>query len=155
MIARFCLQESTVEERKNLTQKLKAMVRIISYKTRQREDGTSFCVLEVQGGIEMVLSQKTNQYYATAKKAYISSTFDEETCKALVGTEMQGSIQKQECEPYEYTVKETGETMFLSHRFVYVPTESVQPETPKQDSPFEADFEVFSKNGKYEHALTD
>ena len=51
------------------------MVRIINYKTRQKEDGTDFYLLEVQGGIEMVLSKTSGQYYATAKKARVSTTF--------------------------------------------------------------------------------
>ncbi|TDX84603.1 hypothetical protein [Epilithonimonas xixisoli] len=135
------------------------MVRIISYKSRQREDGTSFCALEVQGGIEMVLSHKTNQYYATAKKTFISSTFDEETCKALIGTEMSGSIQKQECEPYEYVVRETGVSLILQHRFVYVP-ENVSDSIIKSSisnsiTKFESDLEAFSKNGKYDAVLAD
>ena len=50
------------------------MVRIIDYKTRQREDGTEFYLLEVQGGIEMVKSKETGLYYATAKKATVSTT---------------------------------------------------------------------------------
>ncbi|WP_050022064.1 hypothetical protein [Chryseobacterium sp. P1-3] len=82
------------------------MVRIISYKIRQREDGTTFCTLEIQGGIEMVLSQRTNQYYANVKKTFISSTFDEETCKVLIGTELHSSVQKEEYEPYEYVIKD-------------------------------------------------
>lgn len=132
------------------------MVRIISYKTRQREDGTTFCALEVQGGIEMVLSHKTQQYYATAKKTFISSTFDEPTCKALIGTELSGNVEKQECEPYEYVVKESGETIVLNHRFVYVPEEnSPQPTVKSITSDFEADFEAFSKNGKLEPAMAD
>ena len=45
------------------------MVTIINYKTRTKEDGTEFFLLEVQGGLEMVQSKTTNQYYATAKKA--------------------------------------------------------------------------------------
>lgn len=48
------------------------MVTIIDFKERNKEDGTSFFVLEVQGGIELVQSQRTKQFYATAKKAYIS-----------------------------------------------------------------------------------
>ncbi|MDQ0066774.1 hypothetical protein [Chryseobacterium lathyri] len=135
------------------------MVRIIRYKTRQREDGTTFCALEVQGGIEMVLSQKTKQYYATAKKAFISSTFDEETCKALIGTELQGSVQKEECEPYEYVIKETGESIIMQHRFVYVPESSVPSSSIKSNKVtsgnFEADLEAFSTNGKYDHVLAD
>lgn len=95
------------------------MVTIINYKKRQKEDGTSFYILEVQGGIEMVMSQTTNQFYATSKKASITSTFDELTCQTLIGTQMQGTITKQECEPYEYTIKDTGEIVILQHRFVY------------------------------------
>lgn len=134
------------------------MVRIISYKTRQREDGTNFNLLEVQGGIEMVLSQKTNQYYATAKKTFISSTFDEETCKALIGTELQGSVQKEDCEPYEYVIKETGESIIMQHRFVYIPdniTSSTMRLGKDSTESFEADLEILSTSGKYDHVLAD
>ncbi|GAA4159629.1 hypothetical protein GCM10022217_22620 [Chryseobacterium ginsenosidimutans] len=137
------------------------MVRIVGYKTRQRENGTNFNLLEVHGGIEMVLSQKTNQYYVTAKKTFISSTFDDETCKALIGTQMQGSIIKQECEPYEYTVKDTGEVIILNHRFVYSPEETIASSSTihasvntSSDS-FEADIQAFSKNEKHEAVLAD
>jgi len=37
-----------------ITQKLKTMVRIINYKERDKEDGTTFFVMELQGGIEML-----------------------------------------------------------------------------------------------------
>lgn len=94
------------------------MVTIINYKERQADDKT-FYVLEVQGGIQMVKSKTTKQFYATAKKAYIATTFDEVTCKALVGTEMEGCIVKQPCEPFEYTVRETGEVITLTERYVY------------------------------------
>ncbi len=124
------------------------MVTIINFKERNKEDGTSFFVLELQGGIELVQSQKTKQFYATAKKAYISSTFDELTCKALIGTQMPGSIEKEECEPYEYTVQETGEIITLSHRYQYVQEAKVKPAPEK----FTPDVNVFSKNGKAEVA---
>ncbi|MFP3598441.1 hypothetical protein [Chryseobacterium sp. SIMBA_029] len=94
------------------------MVRIINYKKRQAEN-REFFVLEVSGGIEMVLSKTTGMYYATSKKATITSTFNEETCKSLVGSEFPGSIVKEECEPYEYTIQDTGEFITLSHRYVY------------------------------------
>ncbi|WP_077413881.1 hypothetical protein [Chryseobacterium sp. JV274] len=131
------------------------MVTIINYKQRQKENGTTFYVLEVQGGIEMVMSQTTNQFYATSKKASILSTFDELTCQALIGTQMQGSIIKQECEPYEYTVKDTGEVIVLHHRFVYSAQEPGANNTvkkPLSDS-FATDMESFSRNGK--HVLTE
>ena len=95
------------------------MVRIIDYKTRTSEDGKQFFTLEIQGGIEMVLSQTTGNFYATARKSSITTTFNEQTCKALIGTEMPGNIEKQECEPYEYTVEDTGEIITLTHKYMY------------------------------------
>ena len=103
------------------------MVRIINYKERQSETGT-FYVLEVQGGIQMVKSKTTDKYYATAKKAYIATTFDEVTCIALIGTEMEGCIKKEPCEPFEYTVRETGEVITLTERYVYSEVESTTKE---------------------------
>ncbi len=126
------------------------MVTIINFKKRQREDGTPFFVLEVQGGIEMVKSQQTNNFYATAKKAFIPSTFDELTCRGLIGTQMQGSIQKVECEPYEYTVQETGEVLLLNHRYTYTQEESVPIHNSSESF---ANPDVFSKNGKAEMAF--
>lgn len=46
------------------TQKLKTMVTIINFKERQKEEGTSFYVLEVQGGIEMIKKKKTFHIFA-------------------------------------------------------------------------------------------
>jgi hypothetical protein len=108
----------------NSTQKLTEMVTIIDYKERHREDGSSFYVLEIQGGIELVMSQQTGQYYVTAKRAFIPSTFNEDVCASLVGSTIPGSIAKQECEPYEFVVKETGEMVTSSHRWMYVPEPS-------------------------------
>lgn len=97
------------------------MVRIIDFKTRTKEDGTAFCLLVVQGGIEMIKSKTTGQYYATAKKAVISTTFDEPTCKGLIGTEFPGKISKITTEPYSYTIQATGEQITLSHKYIYLP----------------------------------
>lgn len=110
------------------------MVRIISYKTRQKEDGTNFYLLEVQGGIEMVISKATGQYYATAKKATVSTTFDEETCIALVGSQMPGKVSKITTEPYQYVIKESGETISLEHKYIYLPegVESSEEKFAKQ-----------------------
>jgi len=122
------------------------MVRIIGYQQRENEDGTSFFVLELQGGIEMLLSKETSQFYATAKKAHVTSTFDEATCKALIGSEIPGSIEKKEVAPYTYVVKETGEELILTHRWVFVPKqEEVQQE--QLANQLVADTSVFSKNG--------
>ncbi len=126
------------------------MVRIINYQKRQAEDGREFFVLEITGGVEMVRSKETGQFYATSKKSSIPSTFDEETCKALIGTEMPGQVVRQEVEPYPYIVKETGEELLLTHRWVYVPEEE-QP-IASSSNKVEADLGVFSKNGQLAEA---
>ena len=96
------------------------MVRIIDYRVRQNSDGEPFLALIVQGGLQLVKSKETGMYYATAKKASIPSTFDEDTCKSLIGQEIEGTIERVECEPYEFTVEDTGEIMTLDHRWVFV-----------------------------------
>lgn len=97
------------------------MVTIIDYAQRTKSDGNVFYSLILQGGIEMVKSKQTERYYATLKKASITCTFDEETCKASIGEKFPGSIQKQSCAPYSFVVKETGEILELSYRWAYLP----------------------------------
>lgn len=99
------------------------MVRVIGYYENERSNGEKFYSLSIQGGIEMVRSVETGNYYATVRKTRITSTFDEATCKALIGSEMPGRIVKQECDPYEYTVEETGEVIELYHNYRYLPDE--------------------------------
>ncbi len=96
------------------------MVRIIDYRVRESRDGEPFLALIVQGGLQMVKSRETGMYYATAKKASIPSTFDEQTCKGLIGQEIDGAIERVECEPYEITNEETGEVIELDYRWIYV-----------------------------------
>lgn len=72
------------------------MVTIINYKESQTQDGAAFYVLEVQDGIEMIKSQQTGSFYATAKKARVPSISDEMACRALAGTQMPGCIEKQD-----------------------------------------------------------
>lgn len=137
------------------SQKFIKMVRIVNYKERQKDDGTMFYVLEIQGGLEMVQSKETGSFYATVKKAYVSSTFDEQTCKALIGSEMPGKIIKEECEPYDYVVKETGEEIILYHRWVYAPEDQNENVSNISTQPkmvdIKADVNQFSQNGVFAH----
>lgn len=126
------------------------MVRIINYKERIAESGKSFFTLELQGGIEMIKSKTTGNFYATAKKASIISTFDAETCMALIGTEMEGNIVKQQCEPYEYTIKDTGEVIELTHQYIFLPPE--EKEITLQSNSFKAE-NIFSQNGILEPTM--
>lgn len=104
------------------------MVTISGYAARESADGKKFYALILQGGIEMVLSEESGRFYATAKQASITSTFDEPTCKALVGTKLPGKISRIQSDPYDYTVKETGEIITLTHRWAYNPNEAAVDE---------------------------
>ncbi|MNY46755.1 hypothetical protein D3C86_1819660 [compost metagenome] len=64
---------------------------------------------------------------------------------------MPGNIRKMDSEPYEYTVKETGEIIMLTHRYVYQPEVNSSGSTSSNNGVFENDFatriETFSRNG--------
>ena len=96
------------------------MVQIVDYKERTNADGEKFYALILQGGLDMVKSQDTANYYATSRAASVTSTFDEETYKGLIGQEIPGSVQRIPCEPFEFTVEETGEVLTLEHRWSYL-----------------------------------
>ncbi len=98
----------------------KTMVKIVDYKTYQKEDGTEFYALVVQGGVEVVKSQETNRTYLTANTVSVPCTFNEITCQSLAGQDLPGVIKKVEVEPYEYTIPDTGEIITLSHRRQYM-----------------------------------
>ena len=107
------------------------MVTIVDYALRQTAEGKEFFALVLQSGIDMVLSKTTGRYYATSKQTTVPSTFNESTCKSLVGEKIPGVIVREACEPYSYTVKETGEILELSHHWVYY------PEPPKVEPVFQ------------------
>ena len=96
------------------------MVTIVDYKAYSKENGEDFYALVVQGGLESVKSKETGRTYLTARKATVPCTFDETTCKGLIGSQIPGNIRKEEVEPYEYTVPETGEIIQLQHRYAFV-----------------------------------
>jgi len=97
------------------------MVTITGFETRRNSDGEPFQVLKLQGEVEMVRSKESGKLYATARETTVTSTFDEQTCEQLIGTELPGRIEKKECEPYEYIIPETGEEVILRHTYVYNP----------------------------------
>ena len=99
------------------------MVTIVDYKTYQREDGSEFHALVVQGGVEAVKSKETGRLYLTARTAKVPCTFDEITCDALKGTTFPGSIRKVKVESYDYAIPSTGEIIHLTHRYEYVDEE--------------------------------
>ena len=99
------------------------MVTIVDYKSFEKENGEKFFGLVVQGGVEAVKSATTGKSYFTARTATVPTTFNEVTCKNLIGSSLEGNVKKIECEAYNYTVKETGEELLLTHRFEYLTEE--------------------------------
>jgi len=97
------------------------MVKVVNYALRKTSEGREFYVLILQGGLSLVQSKQTGNYYATVKQCSIPSTFDEATAKQMIGERVPGSVQRKSCDPYEFTSKTTGEIMQMNHRWVYVP----------------------------------
>lgn len=116
------------------------MVTISGYAERESADGKKFYALILRSGMELVLSEESGRYYATAAQASITSTFDEATCKSLVGTKLPGHISKVAAEPYDYTVKETGEIITLTHRWAYNPNEAALDEMVYEKEPVSVEF---------------
>lgn len=127
------------------------MVTVIDYAVRENSEGEAFVALILQGDLEMVRSNETGRFYATARKCSISSTFSEAVATQMIGKEMPGQIIKQECDPYDYVIPETGETIELNHTWVYAPegVEQTKKSTPK----VHANQEVFSQNGQMADAV--
>jgi hypothetical protein len=98
------------------------MVTIIDFKKAVNSTGKEFFLLILMGGVSFVKSSITGNFYATAWKTSITSTFTEEVCRSLIGTKLPGEIEKVEAEPYEYVIPTTNETVVLYHKYRFNPT---------------------------------
>ncbi len=97
------------------------MVTIVDYRISKNADGEPFISLILEGDLTMIQSKETGSWYATSKRCSITSTFDEVKANKLIGMEIPGSILREDCDPYLYTVPESGEEIELSHTYKYVP----------------------------------
>ncbi|KAK6033614.1 hypothetical protein OSTOST_00212 [Ostertagia ostertagi] len=102
---------------------------VTGYAVRTAKDGHSFITLELNGGLEFVQSMETGNFYATTRKCSMPCTFGEPLAKTMVGVSLPGEVVRVQAEPYEYTIKETGEVITLNYSYEY------QPETEKQSVP--------------------
>jgi len=116
------------------------MTQVIGYQEVARKNGTTFITLELAGGLEMVQSSKTGNFYATIRKCRIPSTFDANIAKMMVGQQLPGEIVRVQSDPYEYVSPTTGEDMTLQHRYAYRPAGSVEHigHVPSKDLQFAA-----------------
>lgn len=96
------------------------MVTVKDYvKRTSKKSGKSFYVLVLSGGVEPVKSTDGKTYF-TSRTCTVASSFDEQTCKALIGSKFPGSIEKVKCEPYDYTIPKTNNTVTLDYKWDYV-----------------------------------
>ena len=121
------------------------MVTVTDVVQRTNAEGDHFVALILQGDLEIIESQEGN-FYATARKCSIPSTFTEEIALEMIGKEIQGTIVKVECKPYQYEIPESGEVIELGHRWVYHPEGKSVPRKPvkAQEKPLK---ETLSENG--------
>ena len=111
------------------------MVTVKDFVIRQTKDGREFIALILQGGLSLVQSKITGNFYATVKQCSIPSTFDENTAKQMIGERVPGSVVKKPCESYEFVSKTTGEIVQLDYRWVYVPEGSSLEEAIYEGEP--------------------
>lgn len=95
------------------------MVTITGFEKRENKKKEEFNVLILQGDVELVISKETGKPYLTARKTSIPCTFDDVMAKTMIGKEMQGEIDRQECEEYEFTIPGTSKKIKLTHTYVY------------------------------------
>ena len=96
----------------------------------------------------MVQSLDSGNFYATVKKCSVSSTFSEEQAAQFIGKQLPGTINRMDCDPYDFTIPETGEVIELSHRWVYSPEESTPDLTRAAEATIiESPLAAFSNNG--------
>ncbi|MFM7024429.1 MAG: hypothetical protein ACKOXB_15785 [Flavobacteriales bacterium] len=96
------------------------MVTITGYSKKDSPSGGKFIVLHLEGGVQMVRSEESGTWFASALKTNIIASVDEKTCKTLVGTQLPGTIIKKKVTPYKYTVPSTGEERMLDYRYEYI-----------------------------------
>lgn len=102
------------------------MVKVKNYHVRKSEDGEQYISLELEGELAFVQSQNTGRFYATTRRCFMYAAMDESTAKAMVGTQLPGTIERVSAEPYEYTIPGTGEVRSLSYTYQYRPDDEVE-----------------------------
>ncbi|SDK43295.1 hypothetical protein SAMN05421823_102721 [Catalinimonas alkaloidigena] len=98
------------------------MLTVVDYKPCKNKDGKKFFILKLEGHIEMVKSKQSGRYYATRIKTTMACTFNEKSCKEMLGKEIPGRIIKEQVEPYTYVIPDTKREITLDFRYSYQPS---------------------------------
>ena len=102
------------------------MIKIIDYKLSENNLGKGFVSLKITAGLEPVQSRSSGKFYLKQKSCYIPSTIDVASVESVIGTQLPGKIERVACEPYSYTIEQTGEVVELSHRYEYQPDDVME-----------------------------
>lgn len=96
------------------------MVTVTSFLKRKNAKDEEFFTLELQGDVEMLRAVNSGKFYAHARKATITSTLNEASCRGLIGTKFPGKIEKVDCDEYSYQVPGTNDAITLKHSYQYI-----------------------------------
>lgn len=122
------------------------MVTIIDYRSCVSLNGNEFFALTLQGEVKVVQSE-ADKFYMTADKMSIATSFNEIVCQSLIGKQLPGNIEKVECDEYQYTNRDTGETVTLSWKYQYTPEEKkVQGMQTMQTMPINPYTGIYQNN---------
>lgn len=101
------------------------MLTVTGIRKNMDDEGNEFISLIIESDLTMVKS-KSGTYYASRKRTSVFSTLDEENAKQLIGTKLEGSIVKEVCPPYMYSLAD-GREIELNYRWVYSDGEKEAP----------------------------
>jgi hypothetical protein len=100
------------------------MVKVIDFQKKENpKTKESYSVLILQGEPEVLISKSSGKPYLTAKRTSIPCALDETSAKALIGSELEGSIERVACTPFEVKLA-TGKKVKISTAFQFMPAET-------------------------------
>jgi len=106
------------------------MVTVTDFNERESKDGKSFMTLTLLGDPEMVKSKSSGNFYLTARRTSIITTFNEEGCRRMLGKELPGSIERVPVEePYDFQIPDSGEIIQLDFTYKFNPEPANVEET--------------------------
>lgn len=99
------------------------MVKVIDYQQKENpKTKETYSVLVLQGEPEVAISKSSGKPYLTAKRTSIPCALDETSAKALIGSELEGSIERVACTPFEVKLA-TGKKVKITTAFQFIPLE--------------------------------
>lgn len=99
------------------------MVKVIDYQQKENpKTKETYSVLVLQGEPEVLISKSSGKPYLTAKRVNLACALDETSAKALIGSELEGTIERVACTPFEVKLA-TGKKVKITTAFQFIPQE--------------------------------